>query len=167
MPVIPNLFAEVPGQHDHIGGQSHGHQWPHRHHAHAPYKALDSNRICVSEPEVYVTNDERKAALKAVHVRCWRRGAEDHAELRRGRVSTNSYEFIVMAPAFYLAILFKTQDNEPYPTSKHNGKVLVINGPISGGRHISRPPSCRMAAGFGSSQAPLTFALALACCAST
>ncbi|CAL1139239.1 unnamed protein product [Cladocopium goreaui] len=32
---------------------------------------------------VYVTNDERKAALTAVHVRCWRRGAEDHAELRQ------------------------------------------------------------------------------------
>lgn len=31
---------------------------------------------------VYVTN-ERKAALTAVHVRCWKRGAEDHAELRK------------------------------------------------------------------------------------
>ena len=32
---------------------------------------------------VYVTVDAKKASLKAVHLRCWKEGAEDHAELRQ------------------------------------------------------------------------------------
>lgn len=32
--------------------------------------------------KVYVTVDAKKASLKAVHLRCWKEGAEDHAELR-------------------------------------------------------------------------------------
>ena len=80
------------------------------------------------------------------------------------RIHTNSLSWPLLFTSLYYS---RPRGNEPCPTSKHNGKVLMINGPISGGRHISRPPSCRMAAGFGSSQAPLTFALALACCAST
>ena len=55
----------------------------------------------LTEPEVYVTNDERKAALTAVHVRCWRRGAEDHSELRRGRVSRNSLSWHLLFTAIY------------------------------------------------------------------
>lgn len=44
---------------------------------------LERKRHC---NDVYVTYDATKTALKALHVRCWSEGREDHTELRPATV---------------------------------------------------------------------------------